>query len=90
MIKNDLMWGTYGPNADQELTFKPLNSLTTKHLHNILHCCGWHINQNYKDTIVHILKKRKKKAIFNISEQHSLTIYKKWYAKWHKARIGIK
>lgn len=56
-IKSKMLWGTYGKNGDQPLTWLPMVTLTTEHLQNILDTQK-HINVFVLDLITEILKER--------------------------------
>lgn len=57
----EMTWGTFGPDGDQPLQYKPLAELDTDHLENIL-ISQPTLNTNFKAAIVVILKNRYKSA----------------------------
>lgn len=56
-LAKKFVWGTYGPNGDQPLTWKPLESLKTDHLEAIL-ITQYHLTEQQREVVLHVLKSR--------------------------------
>jgi hypothetical protein len=55
--ESEYVWGTYGPNRDEELQKYSIDTLSTQHLENILITCHY-ISNELAAAILMLLKKR--------------------------------